>query len=938
MDSRDISLTVNGRHWQRSISPRLTLADFLRDELGLKGTHLGCEQGVCGACTVLFDGEAIRSCLMLAIQANGHQLTTIEGLAQNGKLSRLQEAFQRVHALQCGFCTPGFLMTATAFLRSNPNPTEQNIREALSGNLCRCTGYKGIVQAILEAGQEGCEVSAPALPAAEIVGASIVRNEDQRLLRGKGIYTADIELPNLARAVLLRSPHASARIKRLDASDARAAPGVLAVLTFADIAHMAKPFPQVQPHPALQSRMPYPLVRDVVRYAGEPVAIVVAENAYQAEDARDLIEIEYELLPAAVDTEGSLQDSAPRVHDDLPNNLAGSFGQEVGDVERALSEASLVIKERLTFGRVSAQSMETRAITASFELGKLTVWMTTQSPHMARRVIAQQLDLPLPNVRVIAPDIGGGFGPKNRHYPEYTLVPLLAMQLGRPVAWVEDRRESFTASYQAREQVHDVTLGVAADGTVLALCDRYIYDQGAYTPIGIVVPFVTSVSIPGPYRIPNYRVECSMVFTNKTPTAPYRGAGKPQAAFVMERILDLAAYRLNLDPVEIRRRNLLKPEDFPYHTGLTDLDETKVVYDSGNHPACLERALELIDYKGFPLEQSRAEREQRRIGIGVACYSTMTGRGPFEGARVRCAPDGRVFVYSGVSSQGQGHETTLAQICAQHLGVRFSDVVVKNGDTDVIEKSIGTYAARVTVMAGNAVAMAAKSVRDKALAHAAGVFNVCESDLKIVEGVIHVSGEPERSTSFGAIAQYLSAQAVQLPSSEGPASELEATSYYQSNQPAHANGTYAAVVEVSTATGIVKILRHALVHDCGVRINPRVVDGQIYGGVAQGIGEILYEEVRYDETGKPLTSSFKDYLMPTAALVPPLILDHLETRSPFNPLGVKGAGEGGVVPVGPAITSAIESALGRTVRLRRKPIRSEDLLAQISKGPSEMKV
>jgi carbon-monoxide dehydrogenase large subunit len=764
------------------------------------------------------------------------------------------------------------------------------------------------------------------------MGASIGRNEDQRLLRGKGTYTSDIRLPNLARAALLRSPHACARINRLDVSAARAAPGVLAVWTFADIAAVAKQFPQVQPHPALQSRMPYPLVPDLVRYAGEPVAIVAAENAYQAEDALDLIDIEYEPLPAAVDTEASLHDTAPRVHDDLPNNFAGRFGQEVGDVDRALAEAFVVINERFTIGRVSAQPMETRAITASYESGKLTVWMTTQSPHMSRRVIAQQLDMPLENVHVIAPDIGGGFGPKNRHYPEYTLVPMLAVQLGRPVAWVEDRRESFTATYQAREQVHDVTLALAEDGKVLALWDRYIYDQGAYTPIGIVVPFVTSVSIPGPYRIPNYRVECSMAFTNKTPTAPYRGAGKPQAAFVMERILDFAALRLNLDPVEIRRRNLLKPEDFPYHTGLTDLDETKVVYDSGDYSACLDRTLELIDYKNFPLEQSRAERAGRRIGIGVACYSTMTGRGPFEGARVRCAPDGRVFVHSGVASTGQGHETTLAQICAEHLGVRFSDVVVKNGDTDDIEKSIGTYAARVVVMAGNAVAMAAKSVREKALAHAAKVFNVCESDLKIVNGVIQVAAAPERSTTFGAVARCLSAQAEQLPASERAATELEATSYFQCNRPAYANGTYAAVVEVNTATGVVKILRHALAHDCGVRVNPRVVDGQIYGGVAQGIGEILCEEVRYDKTGKPLTSSFKDYLLPNATLVPPLILEHLETPSPFNPLGVKGTGEGGVVPVAPAITSAIENALGRTVRLTHKPIRSEDLMAQMILG------
>ena len=875
MKTREIKLTVNGHEWHRPVSPRLTLSDFLRDDLGLTGTHVGCEHGACGACTVLFDGEPICSCLMLAVQADGHQIETVEGLAQNGEPCKLQQAFHRQHALQCGFCTPGFLMNATALLRCDPEPAEQDVREALRGNLCRCTGYKGIIQAVLDTAQQ--VQPAPVTQGTEIVGVSIGRHEDQRFLRGEGTYTSDIKLPNLAHAVVLRSSYASARIKKIDTAAAKSAPGVLAVLTFDDMAAIAKPFPQVQPHPALVSRMPYPLVKDVVRYAGEPVAIVVAENVYQAEDARALIDVDYEELPAAVDPEAALQESAPRVHEDAPGNRAGGFGQEVGDVETAIKDAFLVIKERFTIGRVSAQSMETRAITARYVSGKLTVWLTTQSPHMERRVIADQLNLSPEDVHVIAPDIGGAFGPKNRHYSEYTLVPMLAMQLGRPVAWREDRQESFTASYQAREQVHEATLALTADGKILALADSFVYDQGAYTPIGIVVPFVTSVAVPGPYRVPNYRIECAMAFTNKTPTAPYRGAGKPQAAYVMERLMDLAAYRLNLDPVEIRRRNLLTTEEFPYHTGLTDLDETKVVYDSGSYHACLDRALELIGHKDFPLEQAEARREGRRIGIGVACYSTMTGRGPFEGARVRIAPDGKVYVYSGVSSQGQSHQTTLAQICADQLGVRFEDVVVKTGDSDVIEKSIGTYAARVLVMAGNAVAQAAQAVR--ALR-------------------------------------------------EAGADKLEATSFYHNQRPAYANGTYAAVVEVSTETGTVKILRHALAHDCGVRVNPQVVDGQIYGGVAQGIGEILFEEVRYDESGKLLTSSLRDYLLPTTVTVPPLMLEHLETPSPFNPLGVKGAGEGGVVPVAPAITAAVENALDRTVRLTHKPIRPEDLLAR----------
>jgi carbon-monoxide dehydrogenase large subunit len=927
MDSRRIQLTVNGQEKQADVATRLTLADLLRDEFDLTGTHLGCEHGFCGACTVLLDGEAVRSCLTLAVQADGRAVTTVEGLADGNELSRLQAAFQRQNGLQCGFCTPGFLMSATAFLAHAVNPTEQEVREALSGNLCRCTGYKGIVQAVLEAAREPLKQE-PSQPACDgNIGAAIDRAEDHRLLQGRGVYTSDIRLPRLVHAAVLRSAHARARIVRLDTAAARRAPGVLAVLTFADIADIARPLPQVQPHPALNSRLPYPLVRDVARYAGEPLAIVVAENRYLAEDAVELIKAEYEPLSAAIDPESALRDAELRVHDDLPDNVAGRFGQEVGHVEQALKESHTVIKERLTIGRVSGQPLETRAITASYEAGKLTVWLTAQSPHMTRRVMAGQLNLPLEDVHVIAPDIGGGFGPKNRYYPEYTLVPLLAMRLGRPVTWVEDRRESFTATYHAREQVHEVTLGLAEDGTIMALRDHYIYDQGAYTPIGVVVPHVTSVSIPGPYRVPAYEVECTMVFTNKTPTAPYRGAGKPQAAFIIERMLDFGAQKLNLDPVEIRRRNLIKPEEFPYHTKMIDMDETEVIYDSGNYQACLERALELIGYKDFPQEQAQARREQRRTGIGVACYATKTGRGPFEGARVRVEPDGRVFVYSGVSSQGQGHQTTLAQVCAEYLGARFSDVSVKNGDTADIEKSIGTYAARVAVMAGNAVAMAARAVREKAFQAAADIFAVSPDRLEIADGVIRVSRAPEQNITLGRIAQHLNGCSSQTASTGDLPNGLEETSYYQNNQPPYASGTYGVVIELDQPTGIVKILRHALVHDCGVMINPRIVEGQIYGGVAQGISETLLEELCYDEAGQPLADSYKSYLLPNAAMVPTLMLEHLETPSPFNPLGVKGAGEGGTVPVAAAIISAIENALGGAVRLRRRPVHPVDLQA-----------
>jgi CO/xanthine dehydrogenase Mo-binding subunit len=497
-------------------------------------------------------------------------------------------------------------------------------------------------------------------------------------------------------------------------------------------------------------------------------------------------------------------------------------------------------------------------------------------------MLADQLGLPPEQIRVVAPDIGGGFGVKNRFYPEDTLVPLAAMRLGRPVQWIEGRGESFTATYQAREQAHQVTIGLARDGRILALHDDFVYDQGAYTPLGVVVPWVTSVSIPGPYRVPNYRVECTMALTNKTPSAPYRGAGKPQAAFVMERMLDLGAEALGIDRVEIRRRNLLRPEEFPYDTGATDLDETSVVYDSGQYEACLERALELVGHESMADDRARAERRGLRAGIGTACYVEMTGRGPFEGARVIVAPDGKVRVCCGLSAQGQSHETMLAQICADSLGVPFDDVTVSLGDTATIPRSIGTYAARVTVMAGNAVAMAAQKVIDMA-------------------------GTEEDGRSDGR--------------------PLEATSYFECSRPVYAAGTYSVVVEVDPDTGLVRVVRHALVHDCGAPVNPRVVEGQIRGALTQGLGAALLEEVHYDEAGQLLTASLKDYALPGSLDFPALLVDHVKTPSPFNPLGVKGVGEGGTIPAAPAVAAAIEDALDGAVRVRRTPVHPPDVMA-----------
>ena len=763
-----------------------------------------------------------------------------------------------------------------------------------------------------------------------MLGKSIRRSEDTRLLSGGGRYVSNLLLPNMIHAAILRSPHAAARIKEIRTVEARKLPGVLAVWTFSDLADVLKPIPQVAPHPSLRPRTPFPLVKDVVRHQGEPVAIVAAESRAVCHDALRAIEVSYEPMPVVLNAEAGLSGSA-RVHGDLPDNVAAQFGQQTGDVAAALADSDCIIRERFTTGRVSSQAMETRAVIARFEpnssTARLTVWTNTQSPHLTRSLLSPQVGLPLHDIRVIAPDIGGGFGVKNRYYPENTLIPLLAMRLGQTVKWVESRRESFVCSYHGREQIHEVTLGLDAKGRIRAIRDRILYDQGAYTTIGIVVPHISTVSVPGPYRVPNYQVECTCVYTHKAPSVPYRGAGRPQACFVMERMLDAAAAKLGIDPIEIRRRNLLQPEDFPYDTGLKDVENTQLIYDSGNYHKCLEEVLDLIGHNSFDQEKRNAAAAGRKLGIGVSCFNTKTGRGPYESALVRVDPGGRIVLSTGLSSQGQSHETTLAQVCADSLQVEPSTIHVQLGDTSVISLSIGVYAARSAVMAGNAVAMAAKAVRDKAVKAAAAMFRVPPEAVEYSSGKVREIAEPHRTLALGEIAGALNSPALVFPFPPDIDPGLEALRFYKNIKPAFPNGAYAVVVEVDAETGHVKIVRHALVHDRGNLINPAVVEKQLTGGVAQGIGGSLFEELHYDRNGRLLNAALDTYLLPRATEVPSLKQAHVVTPSPFNPLGVKGVGEGGPIPVAPALATAIENALGVGVQITHMPMTPPRILS-----------
>ena len=790
-----------------------------------------------------------------------------------------------------------------------------------------------------------------------MIGARIKRNEDPRLLRGLGCFVDDINPPGVLHAAGLRSPHARARIIAVDVTRARALPGVHLVLTAADLGPLNQPAPLLIPHPALtQPRTQFPLAAGEVRYVGELIAFVIADSRYVAEDAIDLIDVRYEPLPAVTELEAALADGSPLVHADVPSNRAARLLQRVGDPEAAFARAARVLSEQLYVERSCASPIEARGVVAEHDVrtGKLRAWISTQAPLPLKNGLARLFGLPEFNVEVIAPDVGGGFGAKIMlFYPEEILVPLAAMRLGRPVKWTEDRREHFISASQERGQLHRIEVAVDEDGRVLALRDRFLHDAGAYTPYGIVVPLITAAQLPGPYRIRNYEVEFDVVYTNKVQATPYRGAGRPHGAFVMERVIGLIGRALGLEPVEVRMRNLIQPDEFPWDVGLTFQDGSPTRYDSGNYPAGLEMALERIGVADFRARQAAARAEGRYLGLGVACYVEGTGIGPYEGAHVRVEPSGKVLVATGLTTQGQGHYTTFAQIAAEALGCDPGDITIVTGDTTRFNWGAGTFASRALVTSGNAVGIAARKVRDKALRLAAELFEVSPADLELVDGAVHVKGMPTRRLTLGALAGVANPiryaydkeaaeaalklvkprQGAVLADDAEPG--LEAQGFYAPPQATFASGCHAAIVEVDVGTGRLRFLTYVVQHDCGIIVNPMVVEGQIHGGVAQGIGGAFYEKLVYDRDGQLLSGSFMDFLMPTAVEVPAIDVLHLETPSPLNPLGVKGVGEAGAIPVAALVAEAVDDALAPFgVRVRDMPLSPDRILQLIGQSPS----
>ncbi len=748
-------------------------------------------------------------------------------------------------------------------------------------------------------------------------GQRIKRNEDLRMVTGQALHVDDVDLPNMLHAAFYRSGYAHGRILSIDVEAARAREGVVAVYTADDLGDYWRPGPLLVPPPptierkTFHQRTQVPLAKDKVRFVGEPIVMVVAESRYIAEDAVADIFVDIEPLPVNVTTEQALSEEAVPVHDDLPDNLAAHVIQEKGNYEQAAAEADLVIKRRIVYDRGTAAAMENRGIVAAWDskAQQLTVWDTTQAPIFIRNGLAAMLGLSEHQVRVIAPFIGGGFGPKiMMFYQEETMLPWASMQLRRPIKWIEDRQENFFATTHERGQIHEAELAVRKDGRILGLKHNFLHDTGAYDPYGLTIPINSQANALGPYDTPNYYGEFKAVFTNKPIVTPYRGAGRQHGVFVIERLLDLAAQELNMDVAEIRRINFIPSEAFPYSHEIIFQDFAPLTYDSGNYEPALDTALEMIDYHNFiQTEQPRLRAEGKLVGIGIAAYVEGTGIGPYEGARVTVEPSGKVNVASGIGTQGQGHFTSFAQIVADEVGVSVEDVHLVTGDTAAFHWGAGTFASRGAVVAGNAIHAASHEVRQKILKMASERLEVAADDLELGGGEVRVKGVPESAVKLGQLA----AEANPLRGAVKPGTEpgLEATNYFGPEMGTTASGVHAMIVEVDPLTLMVEIKKYIVVHDCGRVINPLILDGQIHGGVAQGIGNAFYEELAYDEEGQLLNASFMDFLLPTSMDVPSIEIGHHETPSPLNPLGIKGAGEAGAIPTGAAFAQAVENAL-----------------------------
>ena len=779
----------------------------------------------------------------------------------------------------------------------------------------------------------------------KVFGQPVKRVEDRRMLTGAGQYLDDLGHDALQIAVV-RSPFAHARVGDIDVAGALDVDGLVAVYTYDDLTGpMAEPLPLLIPHPALtHGRTQYALANGEVNYAGEAIAMVVASDRYTAEDAAARIVVDYEPLPEVVGV-AAARTATHLVHEDVPGNVGANFVQEFGDARAAIEAAPHRLEFDLSIERSASTPLEGRGTLARWdgESRRLRVWSSTQTSTGLRAALAAKLELDLVDVEVITPDVGGGFGVKIVHpWPEDLIAAWACRRLHRPVKFTEDRREHFVSAAHERGQLHHIVVGFDHEGRILGLDVRFWHDHGAYTPYGLIVPIITSTQLLGPYKPATYRVEFDSLYTNTVIVTPYRGAGRPQAAFAMERTMDAVAAALGRDRVQVREANFIQPAEMPYDNRMTFQDGRPLIYDSGDFPATMAKLKKLIGWDEFEGVRAAARAEGRTVGIGLGCYVEGTGVGPYEGGHVHIETSGKVKVATGLTTQGQGHATVFAQIVADELGVAVADVEVVTGDTRRFGYAVGTFASRSAVMSGSAIALAARAAKAKALRVAADALEANPDDMEIVDGKVRVTGSPGREIALGTVAvlsnplryafdkasqsatQFTVGDSGKPPVAEDDEPGLEGRDYYSPPRSTFANGMHAAIVETDPETAEVRILRYCVVHDCGPMINPMIVEGQIHGGVAQGVGGALYERMHYDEHGQLLNASFMDFLMPYVTEVPDGIeIDHLETPTPLNPLGIKGLGEAGVIPVSAVLAAAIEDAEG--IPIRSMPISPSEL-------------
>lgn len=771
------------------------------------------------------------------------------------------------------------------------------------------------------------------------VGRSILRREDQRLLTGSGQFVADLKLPGMLHAVFVRSQIAHGRIRGVDLSGALSAPGVVYAIAGPDLAKVLTPVPDTQlalpkkwttlvQHKFLNPQQPL-LAHDKVRHVGEAIAVIIAESRYQGEDAAELVTVDIEPLDAVVDPEAGISEGAAILHEQYSTNLIGDFTVNKGNVDAALNSAPHRLRRRFYHHRYGALPMECRGVVSSYDrrTDTITIWSACQVVHWLRREASTVLGMPEARIRSLALDVGGGFGVKGHVYPEDLLIPYLAREIGRPIKWVEDRHEHFMSACHSRDQIHEVEIGFDDDGRLLAFRDDFFVDCGAWNPIGSGIAYNTAVHLPGPYKFDHFSVRSRIVATNKVPNAPYRGAGRPEATFAMERMMDLIARELKLDPAVVRMRNMIPPSEMPYSLGIPYRDGEPIVYDSGDYPESLRLALEAIGgLEAFRERQRAAQAEGRHLGLGLGCYVEGTGVGPFEGATIRIDPTGKVYLAGGACAQGQGMETIFSQIVADAWKVEPKDVVVSLADTSSISIGFGTIASRSTVTLSGAIHGASEALQKKVFAIAANILECSPDDLELRNGAVGLLGVPGKEITLANIAK-AARPGWDNNRPVGMTAGLEETAYFEPPTVTWAYATHAAIVEIDAALGRLEIEKYVIVHDCGTVVNPMLVDGQIHGGFVQGLGGALLEEYGYDSEGQLLTGSFMDYLCPGASDVPHLDLIHMHFPSPLNPLGVKGVGEGSAIAPPVVIANAVSDAFSeRGVEFNSTPVRPEQIV------------